>query len=189
MTTMNGCSSVLAGENLDKSFIERHKTGVDMDIRNFGLRIAALVAISVTSGCAGMEAMISSPAVTLTSVEMTEVDYDRQTFLLGFDVSNPNPFPLPVKSVRYRVRLGEQQFASGETQGNFTVPSDSNGEFKISVELNLLKTTSYVSTLIRTGMRREMDYELSGSFAVDIPFAQPLAFSNSGSIELRAAGF
>jgi len=160
-----------------------------MNIRNFRLRTVSLVAVAAMSACAGMDEMISSPAVTLTSIEMTDADFDRQTFLLAFDVSNPNPFPLPIKSLRYRVRLGEQQFASGETQGNFTVPSDGHGEFVISVELNLLKTKSNLFSFIRTGTRRNIDYDLSGSFAVDIPFARSLEFSNSGSIELQAAGF
>jgi LEA14-like dessication related protein len=159
-----------------------------MDISIFGSRIASLAAIAVISGCAGMETMISSPSVELTSIELTRADFDRQTFLLGFDVSNPNAFPLPVRSVHYRLRLGEQQFASGETQGNFTVPSNGNGNFTISVDLDMLRMTSYVSTMIQTGMRRNIDYELSGSLTVDIPLAPPLQFSNDGNIELRAAG-
>ena len=155
-----------------------------MNSQNFGLRTASLVAIVAMSGCAGMDAVISSPSVRLASVETTDVDFHRQTFLLGFDVSNPNPFPLPIQSVRYRIRLGEQRFASGETRGNFTIPSDGNGEFMISVELDLLRTTSQLSSLIGTGIRGNMDYELSGSFTVDIPFAKPLAFSSNGRIEL-----
>lgn len=160
-----------------------------MDIRLVGSRTVSITAMAAMSACASMDAIIDPPAVRLTSIEMTDADLERQTFLLGFDVSNPNPFPLPVKSLRYRIRLGEQQFASGETQGNFTVPSDGNADFKISAELDLLRTTSKLSSLITAGMRRNIDYELSGSFAVDIPFARPLVFSNSGSIELRSAVF
>jgi hypothetical protein len=54
----------------------------------------------------------------------------------------------------------------------------------ISVELDMLRTTSQLSTLIGTGIHGNMDYELSGSFVVDIPFAKPLAFSSSGRIKL-----
>ncbi len=162
------------------------KPGADMNLRFISVRAASLATIAAMSACAGTGAIISAPEVSLTSIEMTSADFDRQTFLLGFDVSNPNPFPLPVKSVRYRVRLGEQQFASGETPGNFTVPADGNGQFVISVQLNLLKTTSSLFSLIRTGMSRNIDYELSGSFAVDIPFAKPLKFRSGGSIEMRA---
>ncbi len=160
-----------------------------MDLRIIAVRVTSLAAIAAISACAGNGSLISSPEVRLMSIEMIRADFDRQTFLLGFDVSNPNPFPLPIRSVRYRLRLGEQRFASGETQGNFTVPSEGNGKFTISVQLDLLRTTSNISTLIRTGMSRDVDYELSGSFAVDIPFAKPLGFKSGGNIELQAAVF
>ena len=163
--------------------------GVDMNLRIIALRVTSLVAIAAISACAGTGSIISSPEVRLMSIELVSADFHRQTFLLGFNVNNPNPFPLPIRSVRYRVRLGEQRFASGETQGNFTVPSDGNGKFAISVELDLLRTTSNISSLIRTGMSRDFDYELSGSFAVDIPFAKPLHFKSGGNIEMQAAAF
>ncbi len=163
--------------------------GIDMNLRIIAVRVTSLVAIAAISACVGSGSLISSPEVRLMSVEMISADFDRQTFLLGFDVSNPNPFPLPIKSVRYRLRLGEQRFASGETQGNFTVPSEGTGKFTISVQLDLLRTTSNFSLLIRTGISRDVDYELSGSFAIDIPFAKPLGFKSGGNIELQAAAF
>ncbi len=160
-----------------------------MNLQTIAAGTISLLAIAAISACAGTGSLISSPQVNLTSIEITSADFSGQTFLLSFDVSNPNPFPLPIKSVRYRVRLGEQQFASGETQGNFTVPSKGNSAFAISVQLDLLKTSSNISSLIRSGMSRDLDYELSGSFAVDIPFAKPLEFKSGGNIEMQAAAF
>ena len=69
------------------------------------------------------------------------------------------------------------------------MPSDGNGQFMISVQLDLLKTTSNLFTFIRTGMSRNINYELSGSLAVDIPFAKPLKFRSGGSIEMQAGPF
>jgi LEA14-like dessication related protein len=160
-----------------------------MNLRIIAVRAASLIAFSAISACAGTGSVVSSPVVRLMSIEMTRADFDGQTFLLSFDVSNPNPFPLPIRSVSYRLRLGDQRFASGKTQGNFTVPADGNGAFGISVELDLLRTTSNISSLIRTGMSRDFDYDLSGSFAVDIPFAKPLEFKSGGNIEMQAAAF
>ncbi len=41
----------------------------------------------------------------------------------------------------------------------------------------------------QVALRRDVDYELSGSFAVDIHFAKPLGFKSGGNIELQAAVF
>ncbi len=160
-----------------------------MNCRMMAVRVASLVAIVAISACAGTGSIISSPEVRLMSIEMTSANFNRQIFLRGFNVQNPNPFPLPIKSVRYRLRLGEQRFASGETQSNFTVPSEGNGSFVISVQLDLLKTTSKIASLIRTGSSRDFDYELSGSFAVNIPFVKPLKFESGGNIEMQASAF
>lgn len=162
--------------------------GAVMNSRILGLKAMSLLAIVTLAACAGTGAIISSPDVRLVSVEMTRAGFDRQEFLLGFHVSNPNPFPLPVESVAYRVRLGDQQFASGETQGKFTVPSNGDSSFAISVEVDLLKTTTRLSGFIPGNVSEDLTYELSGSLAVDIPFTKPLEFSHSDSIDLLAAG-
>jgi LEA14-like dessication related protein len=159
-----------------------------MNSRTSSFAIASFVAIVMLSACAGSGAIISSPDVRLTGIELTSADFRQQEFLLGFHVSNPNPFPLPVKSVTYRIRLGEQQFANGRTQGNFTVPSNGDSTFAISVEVDLLRTTTNLSGFLPGSTREELNYELSGSLAVDIPFAKPLHFSHSDSIDLLSAG-
>lgn len=174
---------------MGRSFVERRRNGVDMDTLRPGLKTLLLFAIAVVSACAGTDALISPPAVRLTSIELMDADFDRQSFILGFDVANPNSFPLPIKSVRYSVRLGDQQFASGQTQATITVPSNGSAAFRISVEVDLLKTTTRLASFIPGSVNRSLDYELSGSLAVDIPFAKPLEFSHRDSIELMAAGF
>jgi LEA14-like dessication related protein len=143
----------------------------------------------VLAGCAATpKTLVTPPQVTLSDVEMQSVSFSSQSFLLRFDVSNPNPFALPVKSVRYHVRLGEHRFASGESRGNFSVPANGDGSFAIKVDLNILQQTTQVTSLLRTGMNETVDYELQGSLVVDVPYAKPLAFSNSGIISM-SGGF
>lgn len=153
-----------------------------MNMETSVARIALLSVTAALTACAPTTAMISTPDVRLTSIELTSANLDRQTFLLGFDVGNPNPFPLPVRMVSYSVRLGDQQFASGRTQSNFTVPSNGRSEFVLSVEVDLLKTTTKLAAFMPGGGRENLSYELRGSFLVDIPFAKPLNFSHSDRI-------
>ena len=157
------------------------------------MRIKALLtggmvsASLLISACATLEDVVSPPEISLRNVHVESLDIGGQTFLLAFNVSNPNPFPLPIRSVTYRVQLGDQQFARGKTQGNFTVPSNGNTSFAISIEVDLLRTTTNLAGFIPGNVREDLNYELSGSFAVDIPFAKPLKFSHSDSIDLVAA--
>lgn len=148
-------------------------------------RILPLMAALSIGGCSTTpETLVATPQVELVSVDLHRVSLDSQTFLLGFVVENPNHFPLPVENVSYRLKLGDHRFASGSTVSDFTIPARGNGTFSVSVDLDILNTSNQVASLLRTGIQRDVDYELSGSFAVDLPFVKPLAFENTGTISI-----
>ena len=145
-----------------------------------------MLAGGLLASCAATGTLISAPDVRLTGVEVTSLDFSGQTFRLGFDVSNPNPFPLPVRQISYGLRLDGQQFAAGETAGNFVVPANGDGDFAISVELDLLKSAPQLLYTVHDGVRRAIPYALEGSLGVDIPFAKPLKFETNGEIRVLA---
>lgn len=150
-------------------------------------RLLPLIAAVSLSACSSMpETLVSPPEVELVSVEVDSMSINSQTFLLGFVVTNPNHFSLPVETISYRVRLGEHHFASGSTQSQFRVPARGNGTFVISVELDILNTTTQVASLLRTGIQRNVGYELSGSFGIDLPYVKPVKFENTGTISVAA---
>lgn len=149
-------------------------------------RLTTLACLAIgLAGCAGTETLVSSPSVSLESVELERADFSRQTFLLAFDVSNPNPFPLPVKSITYQVLFDEQRFAGGEAKGSFTVPARGDDNFAISVDLDILSSATQFSSLVSSGPPEVVNYAIEGSFTVDIPFTRPIPFSSTGVIRVR----
>jgi LEA14-like dessication related protein len=145
-----------------------------------------LLVTFVLGACAGTKVAINPPLVSLTKVDVAEVDFSKPTFVLSFDVSNPNSFPLPINYVSYGVKLDEQRFASGETVASFTVPANSDGEFAISVDLDLFRTAPRLLYTVRDGTIRDLTYELSGKFGIDIPFVSAVPFKHSGEIRLQS---
>lgn len=154
----------------------------------FTSRYMVVCAAALLASCATPRVAVQPPDVTLTGVQVRDIGISGQTFLLGFAVSNPNPFPLPVKSIRYTVLLDNQKFAGGETQSDFVVSARGDGEFVIGVEMDLLQSVSQLSTLFRGGLRDTIEYDLNGSLAVDLPFSRPIPFSSSGVIQVRPDG-
>jgi LEA14-like dessication related protein len=106
------------------------------------------------------ETIVSSPAVELRDVTLVGLGFSNQTFLLSFDISNPNPFSLPVSHISYGVKLDGQRFASGQTPSDIAVPASG------------------------TSPRTEIPYELEGELGVDIPFAPPVSYRSNGAIQL-----
>ncbi len=153
--------------------------------KNTLFALPMLSILYLLAGCASSGPTVLSPDVQLRSVELLDLSLRRQTFRLYFDVNNPNPFPLPVKSMQYKVFLESQQFASGESGSRFTVPAKGDTTFDISVDLDLMSSAASLVTLLRSGTSRPIPYAVSGSLAVAIPFTRPLQFSQDGTIMVR----
>jgi len=153
-------------------------------------RMISVVAVAASlAACAGTGRLISSPTVSLTSVELASASISRQTFNLAFDVDNPNPFPLPVTAVEYRVLLDDERFAGGETAGRFTVPARGQDAFVISVDLDVLGSAMQLASMFSRGVPEQVNYQLQGSLTVDIPFARPIPFSSTGVINVDGGRF
>ena len=160
---------------------------------NFGRRLALMVTVLSLGGlgaCASLpENVISRPEVKLRDVQVMGLGLKNQTFLLSFDIINPNPFPLPVNHVSYGVRLDGQRFASGQTASDISVPASGKSQFAISVELDLLSTAPQLLSIVRDGTRREIPYQLEGQLGIDIPMTPPVTYRTEGAILLNTGGF
>ncbi len=160
---------------------------------NYTRQLTTLGILSVLFGlgaCASLsENIISRPEVELRDVQVVGLGFKAQTFLLSFDVSNPNPFPLPINHISYSLKLDDQRFASGETPSDFSVPAGGDTEFAISVELDLLTTAPRLLSIVRAGVQSEIPYELKGELGIDIPLTPPVSYRTDGSIRLNSSGF
>lgn len=152
------------------------------------LRIPALlVTLFVFSACAtSVQDLVKSPVVDLRGVQIMGLGFNSQTFLLSFDINNPNSFALPVRSVNYALKLDGQAFASGQTASEFSVPANGASQFAISVDLNLLQTAPQLLSIVRQSARKDVGYELHGRLALDLPFVPAVDYRNTGSIRLSA---
>lgn len=145
-----------------------------------------ILTTAMLTACATVRNSVVAPDVSLRSVQLTDLSFGKQTFVLGFAASNSNPFPLPVKSVSYGVVLDGHTFASGASQNTFSIPASGDGEFYISVELNLLRTAPHLLSVVRDGKSRSIPYEVEGSLGIDIPYTRPISFKSDGSVRLQS---
>lgn len=152
------------------------------------LNLALVVILLALGGCATtMQDLVKSPAVELDAVQVVGLGFNSQTFLLSFNISNPNAFALPVRSVSYALKLDGQRFASGQTPSEFSVPANGESQFAISVDLNLLQTAPQLLTIVRQSVRQDVNYELDGRLAVDIPLVPAVSYRSTGAIRMSSA--
>ena len=154
-----------------------------MNTRNFAIPAMALICLS--TGCASTGDLMSAPDVSLRNVEATGLGFSEQSFVLEFDVSNPNPFPLPVESISYGVELDGYRFATGSTLASIEIPASGSTEFAISVDVDLMRTAPQLLYIVRDSLKRDIPYELSGEFGLDIPLVESVRFRTTGAVRMR----
>ena len=149
-------------------------------------RSIALLTLMGLGGCAGVAPFVAEPGVSLRNVHAEVLDFDKQTFLLSFDVTNPNPFPLPLTEIHYGIRLDGKRFASGQTPARLDIPAGSDGEFAIRVEMDLIDTVPDLLFTLRESLDRAIPYSLEGELHTAIPGARPVRFESIGAVRLLA---
>ena len=151
------------------------------------MRFQTALLVACLSACASVpEDLVRTPRVNLSNAQVVDLGFKSQTFLLSFNVANPNPFPLPVSNIRYGVKLDGQRFANGETVCDFTIPAHADTSFAISVELDLLQSAPQLLSLVRDGTHREISYQLNGRFGVNLPLSPTLKYRKNGKIRFNS---
>ena len=145
------------------------------------LALVLLAAFAVTAtGCRTLvEQTLERPSISLREVRLMEMG-------LVLNVANPNPVPLPVKTVRYKIALAGLNVAEGETDEAFTVPAKGDTEIKLQVRTNALELAGQAANML-TNFNGRVDYEISGEVEPDLPMTGPFPFTRKGEVALNRA--
>jgi LEA14-like dessication related protein len=124
------------------------------------------------------------PVLTVSSVELQSGNLFQQSFLVKFQVQNPNDRELPVQGLHAELDVGGQRIASGVSNRAFVVPPMGQSEFDMTITANM------AAALLQLANQRAadtIDYELSGSANLDLPFLREVPFHQGGSFSLKGS--
>jgi LEA14-like dessication related protein len=157
-----------------------------MIFRLLGSRISGLLLLAfLVTGCVGQTSLVA-PELEAAGVRLESVGLLQQQFLVTLRVYNPNTVPLPIKHIDYKFDLGGSRLAQGESAVAFSIPSHESKEFDLRMRTDLLSSARSLQKWL-SGSPEDIDYELSGSVKVDIPFVKPFPFEQKGKIPLTLA--
>lgn len=144
--------------------------------------LLALVLFGI-GGCAALVESLEAPRIQLEGIKLVDGSLQQQSFVLTLGVSNGNPIPLPIAGLDYALALNGQSFVEGKSENRFTVPANGATTFQLEINTNLLQSARSLRSLL-IGGASELNYDLGGSVALDIPATRPLAFSHGGQVQL-----
>jgi LEA14-like dessication related protein len=138
----------------------------------FGLLLVTL------TGC---NPKFEKPNLSVVGIEMKGGNLLQQNFLVKFQIQNPNDRSLPVSGLHADLTVGGDRIASGVSNRAFVVPPMGQSEFDMTITANvalaLLKMTNQHTDSI--------DYEVTGSASLDLPFMHDLPFHQRGTFPLN----
>jgi LEA14-like dessication related protein len=122
------------------------------------------------------------PIITVSSIQMQSGNLLKQTFLVKFDVQNPNDRELPVSGLHADLSVAGDHIASGVSNRAFVVPALGRSEFDMTITANM----ALVLLKLANQHADTIDYEVNGGASLNLPFLHDLPFRQSGSFSLKA---
>jgi LEA14-like dessication related protein len=121
------------------------------------------------------------PNLTVIGIEMQGGNFFQQSFLVKFQVQNPNDRALPVSGLHAELNVGGDRIASGVSNKAFVVPPMGESEFDMTITANMA-----VALLQLANQHSDsINYEVTGSANLDLPFMHDLPFHQTGAFALK----
>jgi LEA14-like dessication related protein len=150
-------------------------------LRRFAGLMGCLLCLAA---CSLLTPKFERPTLTVVGVEMVGGNLLQQTFRVKFNIQNPNDRALPVSGLRADLKVAGEPVAQGQNDHAFVVPAAGNIEFDMMISSNmalaLLKLASKMDQNADS-----IDYDVSGTASIDLPFLRDLPFHQAGSFSLR----
>jgi LEA14-like dessication related protein len=121
------------------------------------------------------------PDLRLSKVEVVKARLLEQQILLHFRIDNPNDASLAIRSLTYRVWIGDMLLAEGHSEQWFTLGALHRASFQVPVRTNLWQ---HLRGLAKLAKRPEhaVPYRLEAELNTGLLFGHSLHFIRSGEI-------
>jgi LEA14-like dessication related protein len=136
------------------------------------------------AACSLMAPKFNRPIVSVVKVEMRGGNLLQQNFAVKLNVQNPNDRALPVRGLYVELNVGGERVASGVSDRAFVVPAFGESEFDMTIKANMALALLKLSHSMDQ-YADSIDYDLSGSASIGLPFLRDLPFHQTGSFSLK----
>jgi LEA14-like dessication related protein len=147
--------------------------------------ICALLGLGLWLGVSGCSSMMTDdlqdPVVRLLKVDVVKAKLLEQKFVLRFRIDNPNDLSLPVRFLRYKVKLNGVPLAEGASDRDFIVPAKGHQTFEIPVRTNLWRHLKQIVNMLEDP-NEPIPYEFQGEVKTGLLFGRSVHLERKGEI-------
>jgi LEA14-like dessication related protein len=152
--------------------------------------VLPLFLLSLLSACVGMPMVETiSPKVSIADFKVKNLGVLEQNYQLRLQIKNPNPFPLPISGMDYKLLLNDKEFTHGESSQGVTIPASGEEFLDLEVKSNLMKVVEDWKNFgdWSSLFNRRFSYQLKGNVSV-MEGTPLLPFDKTGEVSLSLWG-
>lgn len=151
---------------------------IDSVIRIFHLLLVGLLTTAAT-GCAVLQQVVKKPSVQVQSVSFHSQGLREGKLDSRLQVTNPNGFSLPVRTLSYRLRVNGHQLVEGKLSFDKNIPAHGSLVLNLPVRFQYQQVLNGLTSILQ---RRQASYQLAGELNLDLV---QIPFSKSGQVNLE----
>jgi LEA14-like dessication related protein len=124
-----------------------------------------LLAVFVMAGCASLKPGFEEPSVKVTAFRPLPSEGLAPRFEIGLRVVNPNPDPLKLRGMSYRVFLDDYEIVEGVANELPEVPAYGEADLKVLANVSLFDGIRLVNDLL-SKPRDQVSYRLQAKLDI-----------------------
>lgn len=128
--------------------------------------------------------MIKLPRISVSSLEVDEMNFSQANLTLNLQVDNPNGFGLLLKALSYDLSVNGRSWVDGSRSRELSISEKGSNQLAIPITLNISEIGSSVVQLLSNSSN--IDYQLDG--AIDFGAAHPLLQDKETTFEFNQNG-
>jgi len=148
----------------------------------FRAALAALCIAGASGACTSTTRAVPVPRLEVTQLSALQGGASGQRFRVDLLVDNQNSEPLPIKEVRFTMRIQGQGVLTGKYTSLVTVEALDRRTLQVEVEGDALSSMSQLRAAAAPG--NTLGYEIYGNITLDRAFMGTLPFTATGAVPL-----
>lgn len=141
--------------------------------------VATLFLITACSNSSGIKGVAEPPTVSVHNVSLERLTWQGGDANFTLNVTNPNPYPLPLSGFDYGLSLNGVEVANGNQEQTMMLNARQTQQVNVPLKLSFVNIASVLPGLIRQGT---INYQLAGSVHLTL---LNIPFKRSGTTQLR----
>ena len=125
---------------------------------------------------------LAAPTIRVVGLSLLDASAGRQRFRVGLIIDNQNTEPLPIKELKFTLRLANGEgLLDGVLPAPIVIGALDRQTVRIEVTTELASSSSRLLSFVQ-GPANALPYEIYGRLTLDRRFARPMAFSAHGEV-------